>query len=138
MFQSQNQRIVSLRAQVAELEAEKEALEDAREQKEIRQKAEIEAIQDETLTMLAARDKASRLLAERTKEAESLKAELAAKNGKLATFEGAVETAVQAKFAELGGEPIPEAGSRGDVASTGLTGLALATAAHVSQSQKSK
>jgi len=57
---------------------------------------------------------------------KAAKAELATANTKLATFDTEVENAAQAKFASLGGPPIPSSGkdetqSKADI--TGLTGV---------------
>ena len=118
-------RIAELTAQLAESEAREEA----QEAEITRLKAEIEQVADETLTIRAAIQKNQRL----AKEAET---QLAANAEKLATFDAEVEKAAAARFAGLGGDPLPESGGS-NTEFSGLTGLAKAQAIHKAQSQKS-
>lgn len=56
---------------------------------------------------------------------------LATANGKLATFDAEVEKAAAARFAGLGGDPLPASGKdeKGKAEITGLTGFAKVSAA---------
>lgn len=61
-------------------------------------------------------------------------------NEKLATFDAEVEKAASARFAGLGGNPLPESGmdDKGKQEISGLTGLAKATAIHKAQAAARK
>lgn len=135
MFNKADQeRIAALKTQVAEAEARI----DAQDAEKIRLQAEIERVGDELLTAKAAIQKAERLTreaAESEAKLAAVQAELSTVNSKLATFDAAVESAAAARFAGLGGDPLPASG--GDTSElSGLTGLARATAAHKAESQK--
>jgi TolA-binding protein len=81
------------------------------------------------------------------KELETVKTELGTtqaalktSNDKLATFDADVEKAAAARFAGLGGDPLPGSGKdeKGNAEIVGLTGLERATAIHKQQAADKK
>jgi DNA repair exonuclease SbcCD ATPase subunit len=124
-----------LKSQIAVAEARQEA----QDAEKARLDAEIERLEDEILTAKAVIQKAERLAreaAELEANLAEINAQLETKNAKLATFDAEVEKAAAARFAGLGGDPLPESGGS-NTEFSGLTGLARAQAVHKAQAKQS-
>ena len=98
----------------------------------------ITQLESDLAAITTERDEAANAVEESEKKIITLETTVKESGDKLATFDADVEKAAAARFAGLGGNPLPESGKddneKPDIA--GLTGLAKATAIHKSQSKK--
>lgn len=98
----------------------------------------ITKLESDLSAMTTERDEAAKALEDSEASLVTANTALATANSKLATFDADVEKAAAARFAGLGGNPLPESGKddngKPDIA--GLTGLAKATAIHKAQASK--
>lgn len=130
------------RAEITELETQVSGLQESAtvaETENTRLTTENTRLAGEVVSLTTERDEAVAAMDETEKALTKANADLATANaalntanGKLSTFDADVEKAASARFAGLGGDPLPSAAQddNGKQALAGLTGLERATAAH--------
>jgi septal ring factor EnvC (AmiA/AmiB activator) len=131
---SAKEEIGKLESQIANLESDATA--SAKEIETL--KADLATANESLAAMTTERDEAVAAMEAAEKTAADATASEKAANDKLATFDAKVEKAAAARFAGLGGDPIPESGkddSHGKTDISGLTGLAKVTAAFAKKSK---
>ena len=126
---SAKEEIGKLESQIADLESDATA-----STKEIETlKADLATANESLAAMTTERDEAVAAMEAAEKTAADATASEKVANDKLATFDAEVEKAASARFAGLGGDPIPESGKddshneKPDI--SGLTGFAKVVAA---------
>jgi septal ring factor EnvC (AmiA/AmiB activator) len=132
---SAKEEIGKLESQIANLDADATA--SAKEIETL--KADLATANESLAVMTTERDEAVAAMEAAEKTAADATDSEKAANDKLATFDAEVEKAASARFAGLGGDPIPESGkddNHGKPDISGLTGLAKATAIHKANSKK--
>jgi hypothetical protein len=131
----------SAKEEIGKLETQVSELKTALETSEATNKDQAEKItklESDLVAMTTERDEAAKAVEESESKIITLETTVKESGDKLATFDADVEKAAAARFAGLGGNPLPESGKddngKPDIA--GLTGLAKATAIHKAQASK--
>jgi chromosome segregation ATPase len=133
---SAKEEIGKLEGQIATLQGDLSA----RDAEIVTLKEQLQTAQTDLEAMTTERDEAATALETSEASLTTANTALEVANGKLATFDADVETAAAARFAGLGGNPLPESGKddEGKQEIAGLTGLAKATAIHKAQAESRK